>query len=405
MASPTQLSNVASTLLPPQVTGPIFDKVMETSAVMSRARRVPLGLSANTSIPISMDVPTAGWVAEGGVKPVAAGSTGVKQMTAKKVALLVPVSEEIVRTNAAGLYDQLQQDLPTAISRAFDYAAIHGKDLRTGAAGPFPEYLKQSANAVELGTASQGTGGAYADLVNVEKAVVAAGFDFTGWAIDPILRSQLKLATDTTGRPLWTDGTVVNDFANGTLLGYPAASNRGVSGKYRRSGNGVQVVTLTGTPTGGTFTLANSFGQSYVAAYNVTTANLQTAIRAWGGIFATVTVTGAAGTTYTLTFSTTGAPITLPSAALTGGTTPAAVIGQATTVDTKLRAVGGDWTQCAYGIGGDISIKVSDVASYVDEAAVVHSAFQENLVLLLVEAYYGFVVGDVNAFCPLVDLV
>jgi hypothetical protein len=59
-------------------------------------------------------------------------------MTGKKLAVLVPVSEELVRTNPGGVWDQLQQDLPTALARAFDYAAINGKSLRTGSAGPFP---------------------------------------------------------------------------------------------------------------------------------------------------------------------------------------------------------------------------------------------------------------------------
>ena len=42
-------------------------------------------------------------------------------------------------------------------------------------------------------------------------------------------------------------------------------------------------------------------------------------------------------------------------------------------------------------------VRVSTEASYYD-GATWHSAFQENLQLLLVEAYYGFVVGDGNAF-------
>lgn len=398
MAAPTTISNVQSSLLPTEVTQAIFDKVLETSAITQLARRVQLPLVGNTSIPVSMDVPTAGWVAEGAAKPVGAGSVGLKQMTAKKVALLVPVSEELARANPGGLFDQLQQDLPVAISRAFDHACIHGKDLRSGGAGPFTDYLKMTSQSVELGTASQGTGGKYTDLVNVEKAVVNAGFDFTGWACDPMLKPELKLATDTTGRPLWVDGV-----EGPSLIGYSAGYNRGVSGKYRRHGNNVQVITITGSPTGGTFTLANTFGQTYAAAYNVATATLQAAIRAWGGIFATVAVTGTAGSTYTLTFGTTGAPITVSASALTGGTSPAVVLGQAATVDTKLRAVGGDWGQCAFGIGQDISVKISTEASYVDEASVTHSAFQDNLVLLLVEAYFGFVVGNVNAFAVLTD--
>ncbi|MBQ1165561.1 phage major capsid protein, partial [Streptomyces sp. A73] len=71
---------------------------------------------------------------------------------------------------------------------------------------------------------------------------------------------------------------------------------------------------------------------------------------------------------------------------------------QSTSVDSGLRAIGGDYSQAAYGVGMEISIKRSREATYIDEDGAVHSAFQENLVLLLAEAYYGFVLGDAEAF-------
>src|SRR5690606_16912101 len=154
-----------------------------------------------------------------GRKPVASGAVGVKQMSGKKVALLVPVSEEIAMTNAAGLYAQLRQDLPTAIARAFDHAAIHGKDLRTGGAGPFGDYLLQTPNSVELGTTTAANGGTYVDLVTGEKNVVDAGFDFTGFAADPRLRPTLKLGVDTQGRPIWVDDPALGTNG-GQLIGY-----------------------------------------------------------------------------------------------------------------------------------------------------------------------------------------
>jgi hypothetical protein len=47
----------------------------------------------------------------------------------------------------------------------------------------------------------------------------------------------------------------------------------------------------------------------------------------------------------------------------------------------------------------DISIKISTEASYSPDGGTTWiSAFQNNLTLLLVEAYYGFVVGNPNAF-------
>jgi len=97
------------------------------------------------------------------------------------------------------------------------------------------------------------------------------------------------------------------------------------------------------------------------------------------------------------------APLSADGALLTGGTSPKVTVAQATGVDTKLRAIGGDWSQCAWGQGMEITMKVSDVASFTDENSVVRHAFQENLVVLLIEAYYGFVVGNPNAFVAYTD--
>jgi hypothetical protein len=402
----TQLNAVSSTLLPPTITGPIFAKASEESAVMRLARRVPLSVSAQTAIPVPMDIPVAGWVSEGGVKPASQVGVGVKTMTGKKVALLVPVSEEVVRTNPAGLYSQLQQDLPTSIARAFDQAAINGKDLRSGGAGPFADYLAQTGSSVALGTASQGTGGLYADIINGAGKVVDKNYDFTGIAADPRLKIDTLLATDTQGRPLFNDanGASVN---GGTIAGFQTAFSKGVSGRYWRAGDKTQVVTINGTPTGGSFVLSSG-GNSTTVAYNAAASTVQTAVQAWGGIYAGVTVAGSAGGPYTFTFpdvasnvAAQAAPFSVNQSGLTGGTAATSQATIAATgaggVDTNLRGIGGDWSQAAYGVGMDISIRISNEASYYD-GTTWHSAFQENLVLLLVEAYYGFVVGNKDAF-------
>lgn len=402
----TLLGAVSSTLMPASVASAIFQRTTEESAILRLARRVPLAVNAQTAVPISMDVPAAGWVPEGAAKPASAVGMGVKVMTGKKVALIVGVSEELAMTNPAGVYDQLQQDLPTAIARAIDYAAIHGKDLRTGGAGPFAEYLKMTPNSIELGTASQANGGKYADLVNGEKLVVDKGYDFSGFAADPKIRPVLKLDTDTTGRPIWVDNPTAGMNA-GQLIGYPAYFNRGVSGQYNRQGSRVQSVSLSGAPTGGTFTLSGNGVTTAPIAFNAAAGVVQAAIRSLGGVYANATVTGAGPWVATLgavgaaAGLLTGSPV-----GLTGGTNPQVVIaGTTDSSATTLRAIGGDWSQCAVGVGMDITLKQSTEASYVDETGTVVSAFQNNLRLFLIEAYVGFVMGDAAAFTAYVDAV
>jgi hypothetical protein len=90
----------------------------------------------------------------------------------------------------------------------------------------------------------------------------------------------------------------------------------------------VQTITITGSPTGGTFTLNNiGYGAaSYTATYNVPTATLAAALSAIVG--GTVTVTGTAGTSYVVTFPSTLGNVPAMSAAsgLTGGTTPTVAV-------------------------------------------------------------------------------
>jgi hypothetical protein len=259
---------------------------------------------------------------------------------------------------------------------------------------------------VNLGTAAQNAGGLYADLVGGEQLVANASYDFNGFAADPRVRPRLKLQVDTTGRPIWVDSPVAGT-AGGSLIGYPAYYNRGISGLYRRNGNRVQVITLTGTPNGGTFTISGNNATTAALAFGVSLANCQVAVRALGGPFAAAVVTGTPGTTYTITLGVAGvaaAPLTVNGALLTAASgTPTAVIAQSPSMDSGLRAIGGDWSQAAWGQGMNITVKVSDVASYVDEAGTTHSAFQENLILLLIEAHYGFVLGDPNAFVAYTD--
>ncbi|MFG3046229.1 phage major capsid protein [Streptomyces sp. NPDC048241] len=304
--APLTLSSVNAALLPRTVTAPIFEKSVEASAIMALARQAPLALDATTSVPIPMDVPTADWVGQAAKKPLSTGGVDVKQMQAKKVAVLIPVAMEVAKTNAGGLFDQLQADLPTAFARAFDHAAIHGKTMK-GATGPFSEYLAATSNSVALGTTARNQGGVWADLVDGMALVIDGDWDYTGTVADPRLKPTLLRATDANGQPILVEPrTPGNDqAAAGTLLSEPLAYSRGVSGKQRR---------------------------------------------------------------------------------------------QSTSSDTGLRAIGGDWTQAAYGVGMDITVRLSDQATYVDEEGGVHSAFQENLVLILAEAYYGFVMGDADAF-------
>ena len=381
----TLLSGVNSTLLPPDITGPIFTKAVETSAVMRLSRQVPLSVTAQTAIPIPLDVPMADFVSEGGRKPVSGSGVGLKTMQGKKVAVLIPVSEEVANSNPAALWTQLQNDLPTAIARAFDYAAIHGRTI-TGNASPFSDSLQETSNIVILGTAEQTAGGLYADIVAGEALVDNNNYDFSGFAADPRIRETLKLSTDSLGRPLFTPDVIAGGgigagaSGSGTLDGFPIAYNRGVSGNLYRQSDVNSRTVADAAFTSGSPTLTS-------ATANFTAVDVGKTVTSTAGGIPTSTTISAFTNSTTVTMS----------ANATATKTAANLMIQGA-ADTLLRMVGGDWSQSVFGVGQDLTIKRSFEGSYVDTDGTTHSAFQENLVLILAEAYYGYVIGNTEAF-------
>lgn len=92
-----------------------------------------------------------------------------------------------------------------------------------------------------------------------------------------------------------------------------------------------QVVTLavTGSPTGGTYTLVGNGNTTATIAYNASASTVQTALRTLGGMFAAAAVTGAAsGYTVALAAASNNEPVPLAlgTNSLTGGSSPTVTV-------------------------------------------------------------------------------
>lgn len=69
---------------------------------------------------------------------------------------------------------------------------------------------------------------------------------------------------------------------------------------------------------------------------------------------------------------------------------------------TDILGFGGDWRQAAWGVVGGISYRVSTEATVTINGELT-STFENNLVAILAEAEYGWLVNDVEAFVEYVD--
>lgn len=110
--------------------------------------------------------------------------------------------------------------------------------------------------------------------------------------------------------------------------------------------NEVQLVTITGTPTGGTFSLTFNGQNTTDIAYNASASTVRAALAALSTVNgnANVGVTGSAGGPYTVTFQgtlagTDVAQMTASAANLTGGTSPAVTVTTSTGGLTTAKAL------------------------------------------------------------------
>ena len=130
----------------------------------------------------------------------------------------------------------------------------------------------------------------------------------------------------------------------------------------------VQTVTVTGGPTGGTFTLTYSGQTTAGIAYNAAASAVQSALEALSNIApGDVAVTGAAGGPYTVTFEgtladTNVAQMTASGASLTGGTSPGVTVATTTSGSSGTENItvtgssGGPWTATFGNLLGDLAV-------------------------------------------------
>lgn len=193
-------------------------------------------------------------------------------------------------------------------------------------------------------------------LTNVSPTIPGGGTNSRRWTYTPQVSNEDAPVTFTVehGSDVRADR-----YANGlvTELTIPFSRNEVTLGGnmllqqiregIQRSGNEIQTVTITGGPTGGTFTLTYAGQTTAGIPYNATPAQVQAALRllsniAPAGVKATGTALPAGSVAVEFVNQLGGtdvAAMTANSAGLTGGTTPTAVVTQ-TTAGAPVTSVG-----------------------------------------------------------------
>lgn len=225
---------------PKTVVKGIWDNVLKGSVTQQLAGSVPVSING-TAIPIPVGQPTAGIVAEGGLKPVATLASKVKTVTPVKAAVMILFSEETAKADPLGEYSRIQKALGEAIARAIDTAIIHGIDATTGTAITGKESLVSTTKNTVIDPAQTAPGyltkqlsAAYDSVVLDDEDEAEYGFDHFLFA--PKFRSSLVNALDAQGRPLYQSSPDIT-AKFGTVMGVPTTYSRAVSG-YEKAKTG-----------------------------------------------------------------------------------------------------------------------------------------------------------------------
>ena len=208
--TPTNRTNIT---LPADVSAEILAKMQTESAVMRLARRIDLP-GRGVSIPVITSDPTATWVGETEAKAVSNPGLTTKIMSAYKLAVIVPFSNEF-RRDAAALYDELVRRLPLALAQKFD-ATVFGNGNAPG--DNFDTFASCTAQNI-------GSSATYAGLVAADTDIADNGGMMNGIALSPAGKGAILAATDQQGRPLF-----INNMAEGAapmILGAPVVISKG----------------------------------------------------------------------------------------------------------------------------------------------------------------------------------
>lgn len=205
-------TNRTNITLPAEVSQEIMQKVQEESAVMSLARRIDLP-GRGTSINVITSDPSAAWVGETAAKTVSNPGLETKVMSAYKLAVIVPFSNEF-RRDVASLYDAIVERLPRALGQKFD-ATVFGNGSKPGS--NFDNFATVTAQSIQSD--------AYAGLVAADTDIAAHGGILNGVVLSPYGKGKLLAATDNSKRPLF-----INSVAEGAIpmvLGSPVKISKG----------------------------------------------------------------------------------------------------------------------------------------------------------------------------------
>lgn len=215
--------NNAEALIPTEESKEIMAAVTQSSAALSRMRRLRNMTSKQTKLAVLDGLPVAGFVSgDTGLKPTSGADWKNKYITAEEIAVIIPIPEAVLDDAEYDIWSELKPSIIEAFGVVIDKAVFFSVDKpNTWPDGIVTAAISKS-KTVELGS----SGDIADDINNLMALVELDGFDVNGFVGDVGIKSALRGLRDKNGGLIFqpslqaeTPGTIyaqpVNYLKNG----------------------------------------------------------------------------------------------------------------------------------------------------------------------------------------------
>ena len=193
--------------VPKEQAAEIIKKVARGSSVM-RLSKLENMTSETKKFPVMTSGAGAYWIGEG-ERIKTTGVTWIfPEVTAKKLAVIIPVTKEKLEDTTIDVFTELQDSIAEAFYQAFDKAAIFGKD------SPFATSILGGIDSVGAEVTDNASVSLDLSASDVMAKVEDAGYEVDGWAASIGLKNRLRKLRDSSGAPIYIDGTDQTELYN-----------------------------------------------------------------------------------------------------------------------------------------------------------------------------------------------
>lgn len=221
-------TNSASATVPVDFYDTLISYLIEVSGILQTGPTVLNTAGGETlQIPTVQAHPTANTAAQAGAIAVSDPTFALKTLAAQKFGTSLYVARELIDDTAVDLLGYLAMACGRALGNTFGSALLLGGNGISGGLISSTSVAVTSAPSASIATAAgQVAGGpSYKDLVTLQYSVIAPYRQSRScyWLASDQSLGQLRLLTDTVGRPLWEPSTVLG--SPDMILGKPIVAD------------------------------------------------------------------------------------------------------------------------------------------------------------------------------------